>query len=69
VLISFLSSSYLIGCPTCPGQFKLKDDPFFSDSFYQSMQSSESYEALKDINLEEYDLNDDDDDNENEGKK
>jgi len=33
----FSSVSSLIGCATCIGRLKKGDEPFFSDSYYQSM--------------------------------
>lgn len=51
-------------CPTCNALVKIKDEPFFSDQFYHSMQKSEAHDALKSIDLSEYDVYDDDEDEE-----
>ena len=63
-MIGLLCGSYIIGCPTCMGRLKLKDEPFFSDRFYQSIQQSDSHDALKTIEIDAYDLTDDIDINE-----
>ena len=49
--------SYSNGCPTCVGKIKLKDEPFFSDTFYKSLQTPYQKKSLL-----EKDADDDDDD-------
>lgn len=58
--------SYSNGCPTCVGRIKLKDEPFFSDAFYKSLQTPYQKKSLLEKDTDDDNDTDEDDEEDDE---